>query len=39
MLFDWAGFDGVEVVEGKLSGVPVCRRSRLPAFPSAGVPV
>jgi uncharacterized protein (DUF433 family) len=28
---DWSDFDGVEVIPGKVSGVPVLKHSRVPA--------
>jgi uncharacterized protein (DUF433 family) len=27
----WEGYDGVEVIEGKVGGVPLIKRSRVPA--------
>jgi uncharacterized protein (DUF433 family) len=28
---DWSGYDGVEVVPGKVSGVPLLKGTRMPA--------
>ncbi len=28
---DWTGCDGVEVIEGKVSGVPLLKNTRVPA--------
>jgi uncharacterized protein (DUF433 family) len=27
---DWSGYDGVEVIEGKVSGVPLLKGTRMP---------
>jgi len=29
---DWTGYDGVEVIEDKVSGVPLIKNTRVPAY-------